>query len=92
MAFPASFTRFRVLLVPAAVALLLVAWSIPSALMAKKVIGFLLMPSGLVWLGLLMMAGLPGLKAWGRGLCLSVLAAYSLAGNAWFGTWLLGCL
>ena len=43
-------------------------WSIPSLLMAKKVVALLVLPPGLVWLGLMAMVAWPGLHRWGRGL------------------------
>lgn len=89
---PLSFARIRCLLLPAGVALGLVLWSIPSALMVKKVIGFLVMPTGMVWLGLLALVAWPGLGRWGRRLAALVLMGYTLAGNAWFGGWLLAGL
>lgn len=92
MALPRSIVRFRCLLIPAGVVLLLVLWSIPSALLVKKVAGFLAMPTGLVWLGLLALIGWPGLNAWGRRFAALLLIVYTLAGNAWFGGWLLGRL
>ncbi len=82
-------TRMLWLLLPAAVTLVLLLWSIPSLLIAKKVIVLLVLPSGMVWLGLIALAGWPGLSRWNRGLVLLVLTIYTLAGNAWVGAWLL---
>jgi len=69
-----------------------VACSFPSLLIAKKVIGFLVLPSGLVWLGLMALASWPGLPRCGRIFAVLVLCVYTLAGNSWFGGWLLGKL
>lgn len=80
------------LLLPLAVCAILMICSAPSWLIVKKVIGFLLLPSGLVWLGLMALAAWPGLSRCGRGLALMILCAYTLAGNAWFGGWLLAKL
>ena len=77
--------RFRCLLIPAAVSLALVLWSIPSALMVKKVVGMLVMPTGWIWLGLMAIAGCPGMTAWARRFAVMVLIVYTLAGNAWLG-------
>ena len=83
---------FAPLLLPAAVSLGLLVCSFPSLLIAKKVIGFLVLPSGLVWLGLMGLAAWPGLSRCGRIFAALVLCVYTLAGNAWFGGWLLGKL
>ncbi len=80
------------LLLPAAVCVGLLIGSIPSLLIAKKVIGFLALPSGLVWLGLMALATWPGLSRYGRFFAALILCFYTLAGNAWFGGWLLGKL
>jgi len=63
--------------------------ALPSGLIASKIIGLLLMPAGMVWLGLLTLAGWPGLNRWHRVLTVMTLAIYTLAGNAWLGGWLL---
>ena len=86
---PNRITNLFWLLLPAAVCLGLLLWSIPSQLIAKKVIALLVLPSGIVWLGLIALAGWPGLSRWSRGLVLLVLTIYTLAGNAWVGSWLL---
>ncbi|MEO5713442.1 MAG: YdcF family protein [Luteolibacter sp.] len=83
---------FAPLLLPAAVCAGLLICSIPSLLIAKKVIGFLLLPSGLVWLGLMAITAWPGLSRCGRWITTLVFFTYTLAGNAWFGGWLLGKL
>ncbi len=80
------------LLLPAIVCLGLLVVSMPSLLIAKKVIGFLVLPSGLIWLGLMALAALPGLSRGGRLVAVLVLCVYTLTGNAWFGGWLLGKL
>ncbi len=89
---PLICVRLICLLVPVAVCLLLVLWSIPSVLMAKKVVALLVLPPGLVWLGLMAMTAWPGLGRWGRGLAALTLIVYTVMGNAWFGGWLLGRL
>lgn len=83
---------FLWLVVPSAVCVSFLVWSLPSPLIAKKVLAYLMLPAGLAWLGLMAIACLPGLKAWGRRLAIAVLVFYTLAGNAWFGGWLLGKL
>lgn len=77
------------LLLPAGVCGVLLLWSMPSLLIAKKVIGLLVLPSGLVWLGLMAMVGWPGLNRRGRAFAVLVLVTYTVAGNAWTGAWLL---
>ena len=89
---PIPSQRLRCLLLPAVVGAVLLMWSIPSLLIARKVIALLVMPPGMLWLGLMVLAGWPGLRRWGRGLAVLVLIGYSLAGNAWLGGWLLGRL
>jgi uncharacterized SAM-binding protein YcdF (DUF218 family) len=84
--------RLPWLLLPAAVCAALLLWSLPSLLIAKKVIGLLVLPSGLVWLGLMSLAGWPGLHRWARCLAVLVLVVYTVAGNAWTGAWLLARL
>ncbi len=77
------------MLFPAVACLALLGWASPSILIVKKVIGLLVLPSGLVWLGLMALVGWPGLNRWCRFFAVLVLVAYSLAGNAWTGSWLL---
>ena len=89
---PNRIAGFLRLLLPAMVCVGLLLWSIPSLLIAKKVIGLLILPSGLVWLGLMVLVGWPGLNRWGRGFAALVLVVYTIAGNAWTGAWLLGKL
>lgn len=79
-------------LLPVVVCSGLLLGSLPSLLIAKKVIGLLVLPAGLVWLGLLLLVGWPGLNRWGRILAALVLVIYTLAGNPWAGAWLLGKL
>lgn len=74
---------------PATVCLGLLLASVPSLLIAKKVIGFLVLPSGLIWLGLMALAVWPGLARCGRVFAVLVLVIFTLAGNVWFGGWLL---
>jgi uncharacterized SAM-binding protein YcdF (DUF218 family) len=64
----------------------------PSALIASKIIGMLLMPAGVVWLGFLMLADRPGMSVLTRALVITVLIVHTLAGSAWLGAWLLGKL
>lgn len=80
---------FRQLLLPATVCVGLLLWAMPSLLIAKKVIALLILPSGLVWLGLLTLAGWPGLKKTGRCFAILLFLVYTVAGNAWTGAWLL---
>jgi uncharacterized SAM-binding protein YcdF (DUF218 family) len=89
---PLVSSRTIFLLPPFTVCLLLMLWSIPSLLMAKKVVALLVLPPGLVWLGLMAMAAWPGLHRWGRVLAALLLIGYTVMGNAWFGGWLLGRL
>ena len=77
---------------PLTVSIVLLAWSLPSWLIAKKVLGLLLLPPGLLWLALMMLATWPGLRRGGRGLAALALVVYTLAGNPWLGAWLLGRL
>lgn len=84
--------RFRGLLLPAAVCAALLLWSMPSRLIAFKVIALLMLPSGLIWLGLMTLAGWPDLSRRARGFAVAVLLVYTLAGNAWFGGGLLATL
>jgi uncharacterized SAM-binding protein YcdF (DUF218 family) len=58
-------------------------------LVTKKVVALLVMPAGLVWLGLMALAAWPGMGRWWRGLALAALVLHTLAGNVWFGAWLL---
>ena len=92
MSKPIPRARVRCLLIPTAVFLALVLWSVPSPLMVKKVVGFLVMPTGVIWLGLLALVASPGLGGWGRRLAALVLVLYTLAGNVWLGAWLLARL
>jgi uncharacterized SAM-binding protein YcdF (DUF218 family) len=80
------------LLLPIVVCVGLLLGSMPSPLIAKKVIGLLVLPSGVIWLGLMAMVGWPGLNRLGRAFAMLVLILYTLAGNAWTGAWLLGRL
>lgn len=66
----------------------LAAWAIPQPLLAKKVIGLLLMPTGLVWLSLLALLFWPRLPRGARAWVALITLVYSLAGNVWFGNWL----
>ncbi|MEO5915632.1 MAG: YdcF family protein [Luteolibacter sp.] len=81
--------RIASLLLPAVICAALLLWSIPSLLIAKKVIGLLVLPSGLVWLGLMALVGWSGLNRWGRLFAAMVLIVYTVAGNSWTGGWLL---
>ncbi|MEI6175668.1 MAG: YdcF family protein [Verrucomicrobiota bacterium] len=83
------FLRARCLWFPVAVCAALLLWSFPSGLIVKKVIGLLILPSGLVWLGLMALTCWPGLGRLGRVLAAAVLVGYTLAGNAWLGSFLL---
>ena len=89
---PKRFAGFLWLLPPTMVCVVLLLGSIPSLLISKKVIGLLVLPSGVIWLGLMAMIGLPGLNRWGRAFAALVLVVYRVAGNAWAGAWLLGGL
>ncbi len=89
---PHRIAGFLWLLLPAFVCGVLLLWSVPSLLIAKKVIALLVLPSGLIWLGLMAMVGWPGLNRWGRCLAALVLFGYTVAGNAWAGAWLLAGL
>lgn len=89
---PKRLAGFLWLLLPAVVCVVLLLWSIPSLLIAKKVIALLVLPSGLIWLGLMAIVGWPGLNRWGRAFAVLVLAGYSVAGNAWAGAWMLAKL
>lgn len=82
----------KVLLLPALVCAALLAWSLPSLLIAKKVVGLLILPAGLVWLGLMAMVCMPGLCRRSRIFAVMVLLSYTVAGNAWTGGWLLSKL
>ncbi len=78
---------------PVALAVLvLAAWAAPTPLILKKVLALLLLPSGLVWLGLMVLAAAPGLRRGPRAVAMAILVAYTLCGNVWFGGWLLGTL
>lgn len=92
MIFPTKTPIFRQLLLPAILCAGLMLWSLPSLLIAKKVIALLILPSGLVWLGLLALIGWPGLKKTGRCFTILLFVIYTVAGNAWTGAWLLGKL
>ncbi len=83
---------FTGVVLPFLVCVGLLLWAIPSLLIAKKVIGLLILPSGVAWLGLMALVGWPGCSRWGRRFAASVLIIYTLAGNAWIGAWLLGKL
>ncbi len=89
---PNRIARYLWLLLPAVVCGVLLLASIPSLLIAKKVIGLLVLPSGIVWLGLMAMVGWPGLHRCGRAFAALILIVYTLAGNAWVGGWLLAKL
>lgn len=80
------------LLFPALVCSALLLWSIPSLLIAKKVVGLLVLPSGIIWLGLMTLVGWPGLNRWGRAFAALVFVIYTVAGNVWAGAWLLAKL
>ncbi|MCX6874572.1 MAG: YdcF family protein [Verrucomicrobia bacterium] len=81
--------RARCWWLPAAVGGGLLVWSVPSRLIATKIIGLLALPPGLVWLGLMALAGWPGLVRRARVLAALILIVYTLAGNAWVGAYLL---
>lgn len=89
---PKRIVRYFWLLLPALVCVVLLLASIPSLLIAKKVIGLLVLPSGIVWLGLLAIVGWPGLRRSGRAFAALIWVVYTLAGNAWVGTWWLAKL
>lgn len=89
---PGCLLRVRCLWFPAAVCLVLLLGSIPSGLIVKKIIGLLVLPPGLVWLGLMVLTCWPGLGRVGRVLAAAVLVGYTLAGNVWVGGFLLGKL
>ena len=80
--------RIAALLVPAVVCLVLLLCSFPSLLVARKVVALLVLPPGILWLGLMALAAWPGLKRGCRSVAILILILYSLSGNAWFG----GCL
>jgi len=84
--------RLRCLLLPTTVIVLLLLCSLPSLLIAKKVVALMVLPTGLLWLGLMALAGWPGLRRGGRGLAVLLLIAYTFTGNPWLGGWLLGKL
>lgn len=75
-----------------AIFLVLFLWSMPSMLVLKKVIALLILPAGIVWLGLATLVSWPGLKRGARLLSILLFIACTLAGNAWTGSWLLGTL
>ena len=89
---PARTAGLLWLLLPTVVCVVLLLGSIPSPLIAKKVIGLLVLPSGVIWLGLMAMVGWPGLNRRFRTFAALVLVGYTVAGNAWTGAWLLGKL
>lgn len=62
---PKRIVYYLWLLLPAVVCVVLLLASTPSLLIAKKVIGLLVLPSGIVWLGLLAIVGWPGLHRGG---------------------------
>lgn len=82
----------KVLLLPSIVGAVLLAWSMPSVLIAKKVVGLLILPAGLVWLGLMAITCMPGLCRRARLFAALVLLFYTISGNAWVGGWLLSKL
>lgn len=82
----------RVVWLPLGVCGVLLAWAMPSRMIASKVLGMLAMPAGLAWLALLALAAWPGLPRAARVLVVLTLATYTLAGNAWLGAYLLGRL
>ena len=82
---PKRSAGFLWLWLPVFVCGVLLLGSIPSPLIAKKIIGLLVLPSGIVWLGLMAMVGWPGLRRWGRCFAALVLVVYTVAGNAWAG-------
>ena len=75
-----------------ALCVLLFLWSMPSLLILKKVIALLILPAGIVWLGLAILVSWPGLKRGARSLSILLFVTYTLAGNSWTGSWLLGTL
>jgi len=92
MRYPIPFRRAPCLLLPAAVVVALLLWSLPSLLIAKKIVALLVLPPGLVWLGLMVMASWPELKRGARCLAILTLMVYTLTGNPWLGGWLLETL
>jgi len=78
------------LLVPLLVILLLLTSG--SWLVARKVIAFLIMPAGFLWIAGLTAALWPGLRKRTRGLLLVLWIVYSLAGNRYVGIELLHSL
>ena len=92
MKLPFQPSRLVCLLLPCISVFGLMVWSLPSPLIAKKVVAMLLLPQGLVWLGLMATVGWHGLSRSARGFALLLLMLYTLAGNSWFGGWLLGKL
>ena len=92
MKFPNPFRLAPCLLLPVVVVVALLSWSVPSLLIAKKVLALLVLPPGLLWLALMMLAAWPGLRRWGRSLAILALILYTLIGNPWLGGWLLGTL
>ncbi len=75
-----------------ALCVLLFLWAMPSLLILKKVIALLILPAGIVWLGLAILVSWPGLKRGARSLSILLFVTYTLAGNSWTGSWLLGTL
>ena len=92
MRFPLPFRVVPCLRAPVAACAVLLAWSLPSLLIVKKVVALLVLPPGLLWLALMMLATWPGLRRGGRCLATLALIVYTLAGNPWLGGWLLGNL
>lgn len=88
-----SLRRSAVLLLPVIVVVAgLLVWAAPSPLILKKVVALMLLPAGWVWLGLMVLAAWPEPGRWKRACTIIVLLIYTLAGNVWFGGWLLGRL
>lgn len=92
MNIPQRLTRIRCLIFPSIVVALLLIVSLPSVLIAKKVLGFLMMPGGIIWLGLMVLVTWPGIGRGVRWVAILIFAGFTLAGNAWFGSWLLAKL
>lgn len=92
MAFHPRLLMFRLPFPAMALCLLLSLWAMPSMLILKKVIALLVLPAGIVWLGLATLAAWPGLKRGPRIASAIMFIIYTIAGNAWTGSWLLGKL